>query len=103
DYFTPELASSFEESEQAVLATGEVFEVEEDFETAGAPKARIVRKNRVSIAGGKNYVAGTIFDVTELKRREREASDAQAQLERVVESLPAGILIYDRDNRLVIA
>ena len=101
DYFTPELASSFEESEQAVLDTGEVFEVEEDFEVEGAPKSRIVRKSRVSIAGGKNYVAGTIFNVTELKRREREASDARKQLESVLNSLPAAVIVYDRDDRFV--
>jgi PAS domain S-box-containing protein len=96
-------AASFEQSERAVLETGEPYEIEEDFVADGQPRSRIVRKNRVTTASGKNYVACTIFDVTELKRRESEASDARAQLELVVESLSAGVLIYDRDDRLVIA
>ena len=96
-------AASFEQSERVVLETGEPYEVEEDFVVDGQPRSRIVRKNRVTTASGKNYVACTIFDVTELKRRESEASDARAQLELVVESLSAGVLIYDRDDRLVIA
>jgi PAS domain S-box-containing protein len=103
DFVSSEVAGEFEASERAVLETGEQFEVEEDFEFQNAPQARIVRKSRVRLPGDKDYVACSIFDVTELKRRVRESKDARAQLEMVVESLPAGVLIYDRDNRLVIA
>jgi PAS domain S-box-containing protein len=103
DFIPAADAARFEETERAVLETGEPYEIEEDFVADGQPRSRIVRKNRVTTASGKNYVACTIFDVTELKRRESEARDARAQLELVVDSLSAGVLIYDRDDRLVIA
>ncbi len=103
DYVAPEEAAGFESTERAVLETGIPYEVEEDFDFRGAPKARIVRKNRVTLPGGRSYVACTIFDVTEMKRRENEAREARTQLETVLESLPAGVVIYDRDNRFVYA
>ncbi|MBX3531558.1 MAG: PAS-domain containing protein [Rhizobiaceae bacterium] len=103
DFVTPKEAVEFEASERAVLETGVPYEVEEDFEFHDAPMARIVRKNRVTLPGGKSFVACTIFDVTEMKRRAQEASEARAQLETVLESLPAGVIIYDRDNRFVYA
>ncbi|GAB5506042.1 MAG: PAS domain-containing protein [Rhizobiaceae bacterium] len=103
DYVTEVEASAFEDSERQVLQTGEQYEVEEDHEENGERHSRIVRKDLVRLADEKSYIAGRIFDVTELKRREREAEDARAQLAMVVESMPAGVLIYDRDNRLVVA
>ena len=103
DYVTDVEASEFEDSERQVLATGKQYEKEEDYEEDGEQLSRIVRKNIVRLPGEKDYVACRIFDVTELKRREREGEEARAQLEMVVESLPAGVLIYDRDNRLVVA
>ena len=103
DFVPASDAAAFEATERAVLETGESFETEEDFVADGRPRSRILRKYRVTTASGRNYVACTIFDVTELKRRESEARDARAQLELVVDSLSAGVLIYDRDDRLVIA
>ncbi len=103
EFVSAEEAAEFEASERDVLAGGEEYQVEEDFELDGAPQSRIVRKSLVSLPGGKDYVACSIFDVSELKMRVREAKDMRAQLEMVVESLPAGVLIYDRDNRLVVA
>ena len=43
------------------------------------------------------------FDVTEMKRRETEAEEARRHLADVLESLPAGVVIYDRDDRFVLA
>ena len=103
DFIPAADAARFEETERAVLDSGEPYEVEEDFLEEGKPRSRIVRKSRVITASGKKYVACTIFDVTELKRRESEARDARVQLELVVDSLSAGVLIYDRDDRLVVA
>ena len=46
----------------------------------------MVRKNRVSTSSGKDYVAGFLFDVTEIKRREVEADEARKQLADVLEN-----------------
>jgi len=101
DFGDPRLAAEFEATERAVLETGQPYEVEEDFEFDGAARSRIVRKNKVRTSTGKDYVACTVFDVTEMKRREREASDARAQFESVLNSLPAAVIVYDRDDNYV--
>jgi PAS domain S-box-containing protein len=103
DFVTAEEAAQFEESERAVLGTGETYEVEENFEFQGIGQSRVVRKSRVTTDGGRNYVACFIFDITELKRRETEALDARRHLASVVDSLPTGVIIYDRDDRFVLA
>lgn len=103
DVVSPEEAALFEQSERHVLETGEEYEVEEDFEEDGVSRTRLVRKHRVSTAPGRDYVAGTIVDVTDMKRRERDAEEAHQRLAHVLESLPAGVIIYDREDRFVLA
>src|SRR5690606_24609001 len=84
----------FEEDERRVLATGEIYEVETAHIHNGAEAYRIVRKNRVRSSSGKDYLSASIFDVSELKRRETEAEQARQHLANVLESLPAGVIIY---------
>jgi len=102
-FITPAEAARFEASERQVLRTGEQYEVEENFEFQGIGKSRIVRKNRIQTDSGKDYVAGFLFDITEMKRRETDAEEARVRLENVIESLPAGVIIYDRHNRFVLS
>ena len=54
------------------------------------------------MASGNEYVAGFLFDITDTKRREIEADEARHRLESVIESMPAGVIIYDRSNRYVL-
>jgi PAS domain S-box-containing protein len=103
DFVAPELAVEFEESERQVLVTGQLFEVAEDFEFEGIGRSRIVRKNRVQTSSDNDYVACSIFDVTDLKRREVESEQSRHYVESVIETLPAGVIIYDRDDRFVLA
>ncbi|TGQ45739.1 PAS domain-containing protein [Mesorhizobium sp. M00.F.Ca.ET.216.01.1.1] len=103
DFFTADEAARFEDSERQVLASGSPYEVEENFAVSGIGRSRIVRKNRVSMASGRNYVAGFIFDISDMKRRETEAEDARRNLATVLESLPAAVIIYDRDDKFVFA
>ena len=103
DFFSPEEAARFAAAERQVLSTGEALEFEEDPEFSGAGRTRIVRKNRVRTASGKDYVSCFLFDVTEMKRREVEANEARKQLADVLERMPAGVVIYDRDDNFVFA
>ncbi|WP_164754365.1 PAS domain-containing protein [Mesorhizobium sp. M7A.F.Ca.US.008.03.1.1] len=103
DFLTTKDTALFEQSERDVLATGRPYEVEENFEADGASRSRIVRKSRVGMASGRNYVAGFLFDISNMKRRETEAEDARKHLASVLESLPAAVIIYDRDDRFVFA
>ena len=103
-HFLPaDKVSEFELSERQVLRTGEPFEAEEQFEQGGAEHSRVVRKHRVEFGSGKRYVACFVFDATEMKRRETEAEEARRRLAVVLESLPAAIVIYDREDKFVLA
>ena len=53
------------------------------------------------LSGGKRLIS--YVDVSEVKKREAEAEEARRYLENVLESLPAGVLIYDRDDHFVFA
>ncbi len=103
EFVSAEEAADFEQSERAVLDTGEEYKIEEDHELDGKSGTRIVHKHKVRTGSGTGYVACTIFDVTEMKQREREADEARRQLASVLDSLPAGVVIYDRDDRFVMA
>jgi PAS domain S-box-containing protein len=103
DLVPAEEAARFEANEQGVLDSGDTYEVVENFHSDGVEKTRIVRKNRVHMPSGKDYISGFLFDVTDLKRRETEAEDARRRLAHVLESLPAGVIIYDRNDRYVLA
>ncbi|MCC0031555.1 MAG: PAS-domain containing protein [Brucellaceae bacterium] len=96
-------ASRYVESELAVMATGEPYEVIEAYERPdGTPGWRTVRKNRISTAAGEPYLACFITDVSEIKAREEEAGRMRDRLEGVLDSMPAGIIIYDADDRFVL-
>ena len=103
DFVAADAAAVFELSERQVLETGERYEAEENSDFAGIGRSRVVRKHRVELGSGKRYVAGLVFDVTEMKRRETEAEEARRRLADVLESLPAGVVIYDRDDKFVLA
>ena len=101
-FVTPAEAARYEVSERQVLKSGETYEAEEDFDTYGSGRARVVRKSRITTDSGTDYIAGFLFDVTDMRRREVEAEEARHRLEHVLESLPAGVIIYDRHNRFVL-
>ena len=54
-----------------------------------------------ALSGGKRLVS--YYDITVMKRRESEADEARQRLADVLESLPAGVVIYDKDDRFVLA
>ena len=103
NFMPAEEIARFEPSERQVLWSGEPYEVEEQFEQGGDCRSRVVRKHRVEFGSGKRYVACFVFDVTEMKRRETEAEEARRRLADVLELLPAGVVIYDRDDKFVLA
>ncbi|RLP22482.1 PAS domain-containing protein [Mesorhizobium sp. YM1C-6-2] len=103
DFLPADQLAAFERSERQVLSSGEPYEVEEQFEQGGAERSRIVRKHRVEFGSGRRYVACFVFDATDMKRRETEAEVARRRLADVLESLPAGVVIYDRDDKFVLA
>ncbi len=54
-----------------------------------------------ALTGGKRLVS--YYDITTLKERETESRSARNYLAAVLESLPAGIIIYDSEDKFVLA
>ncbi len=50
---------------------------------------------------GSGGTVTTIIDITELKRREKEATDARSVLQSVFDNLSDGVLLYESDGRWV--
>ncbi len=103
DVFEPRWAEASERDERHVLATGKTLEVEDDPDRHRDGRFRILRKDVVEVGGGKRFIAGFLFDVTDIRRREREAEEARRRLAHVMETLPAGVVIYDENDRFVLA
>lgn len=85
-----------------------VAEREAEIRAGAAGSRQLPRKDgRTLIAslaplpGGKRLIS--YVDITDMKQRETEAEDARRNLATVLESLPAGVIIYDRDDRFVFA
>ena len=100
DFITPAEAAQFELTERRVLETGEAYEVEEDFEVDGVGKSRIVRKTRIRTGSGNDYVAGFIFDISEIREREAALRDFTRQIDlfrHVLDELPVAAYVKDED------
>ncbi|MEO1700942.1 MAG: response regulator [Pseudomonadota bacterium] len=81
EFFGPD-AAGFEASERGTLKSGDVIEIQEDYEEDGEQRSRLVHKSRVETDSGNPYVAITLTDVTEIRNRERalEVAEHKAQL-----------------------
>ena len=81
EYFGEE-AEYFEKSERETLTSGNVVELQEDYEEDGEQRSRLVHKSRVETDSGKPYVTISLTDVTEIRNRERalEVAEQKAQL-----------------------
>ncbi|TIO83314.1 MAG: PAS domain S-box protein, partial [Mesorhizobium sp.] len=62
---------------------------------------RVLIASLAPLAGGKRLIS--YVDITDMKHRETEAEDARKNLATVLESLPAGVIIYDRHDEFVFA
>jgi PAS domain S-box-containing protein len=103
DVNPPDKAAHYDDVDRQVLATGKGYEGNDEVVVDGKPVSYIMRTMPLNLSGGQNYVGGFLIDVTELRRKEREVEQARRYLVNVLESLPAGVLIYDRDDRFVFA
>ncbi len=54
-----------------------------------------------ALSDGKRLIS--YYDVSEMKRRETEATEMRQRLVDVLESLPAGVVIFDREDNFVLA
>ncbi|MFN3547956.1 MAG: response regulator [Mesorhizobium sp.] len=102
EVFDPRWARPAEAEELRILETGEPLEIEDDPHRHGDGRFRILRKQLVTIEGGKSFLAGFLFDITDIRRREQEAEEARRRLAHVLKTLPAGVVIFDEHDRFVL-
>lgn len=101
----PDTGAKFREDNAEVLRTGELIDHFADVELPGGRPASIVtRLNRIITPDQRHYLVGSITDVSSLKARERELTEAQAWAEKLYDDLlsvfrimPVGVAILDRD------
>lgn len=94
-------------SEQAVLDSGEMLEEEQNFHQNNSMGAHIVRKSRITTESGRQFMVGTLIDVSKLKQRSEELDAARASaqllnddLQKTLDSLTMGVVLLDSDGRL---
>ena len=103
DLNSTEKSAHYDRLDREVMATGVGYEGDDEMMVDGHVVSQIARTMPIRLLGGKNYVAGFLFDVTEMRRHEREVEQSRRYLVNVLEMLPAAVIIYDRDDHFVFA
>jgi diguanylate cyclase (GGDEF)-like protein/PAS domain S-box-containing protein len=105
DLYPPDMAQSFANDHNQVLATGQtISQVETYTDPDGNQQYTQVITTPLYQANGEiNGLQGVFWDITDLKRTE-EALDSQKQfLQNVIDNIPSVIVVTDVDNRIQIA
>jgi two-component system, cell cycle sensor histidine kinase PleC len=103
-------ARAFRAVDDRVFSTGEAEENGEAFTDANGKRHWIVTRKSIITLHGERYVLGVITDMTRRKEAEerlaaseRELARAKSQLVDSIEALPAGFVLYDAEDRLVLS
>jgi len=109
--------TKYEDLLRAHAASGFVAEVSKDFE--GWIRERMQSHRSGNTNFSRSYsdgrwsqiverrtsdggIIGIRLDITELKKREKERESARAQLRDAIETMPASLILYDRDEKIVL-
>ena len=92
----------------AALETGELQAAEFEYvRETGEVISTYARSQRITTDDGNAYVIGSITDVTEIRQRERQlifaenqARQLRADLENIIDLIPAGLLVLDKDMKI---
>lgn len=110
-FFLPEVRPVVEAAFMRLRKDGTPYDLEAPFVTAAGRNIWVRATGAAEFRAGHMVRAyGTFQDVTERREREMHLQAAQAEAEKsrqklvtAVESLPDGFVLYDEDDRLVIA
>ena len=97
----PSEASLTASRDQEVLATGRAVTFDEQDQTLNGLREMVT--NKVPIAGEAGqvrYIVTASYDVTDLKRAEREVREREQQIRSLLESSPVGVTMTRRDGTL---
>ena len=100
EIFSRELADSFAAHDQAVLESGQIVEVEEEWQREGGLRTYLTVKFPIRDAAGEIVAVGAIgTDITESKR----AQEARERLALAIDGLAEHVVLFDSDDRIVLA
>lgn len=103
DFFPPDLARKFRESDEQVLASGETFEVVEPIVLHNKERWVHTFKTPVTDSEGDTQgVLGIFWDITEQKQAQDQLKETQRFNESVMRSTLDMVYIYDREKDLVV-
>ena len=98
----PDGAAVFEASDRAALARGDVYACEEVVPSADGIRHFITHKFPIRDAHGRTVsLAGTAVEVTEIKRADILAREAEARLRAIVQAMPVMLDAFDDQGRIV--
>ncbi len=100
--FDPAVAALLREHDREVIASGEHRVYEEDIQTPQGRRSTLATKGPLRDADGR--VIGTFGiarDVSEQRRAEHALRDSEAHYRSVVSVLSEGIIVFDRDGKVV--
>jgi PAS domain S-box-containing protein len=101
DRFPPDVARRMQESHDRTLHADQKLELTEDVPTPDGMSHCIVFKFPLRDARGRRYVAGEAIDITGRKRAEAALRDQERLFRLVLDSLPVGVVLANREGRIV--
>ena len=102
DIHTAAYAKIFRENDLQVLTSGEpLMGVEQMLEHDGVVSEWNSFKFCYTDSEGRKYVGGIGFDITKQRMAEKASAEAREQLELTFRNVPTGILMFNKDRKLV--
>jgi PAS domain S-box-containing protein len=102
DIHQADYARVFRENDLQVLNTGEpLMGVEQMLESDGSVSEWSSFKFRYTDSEGNAYVGGVGYDITKQRLAEKASAEAREQLELTFRNVPTGILLFNRERKLV--
>src|SRR5262249_53933194 len=99
--FEPALAEQLKTYDRMAIAYRETLETVEDLPQVDGPRRSIVAKfPLLDLDGRPAFVAGIAIDITERTRAERALERERELLERVFESIPVMIVMYEPSTKV---
>lgn len=104
DLYPPEQVARIRAQDLAVLRQDGVMTMEESFTNVDGSECWVEkRKVSVTLPDGQRAIITCLRDITESRRAQTEASEARTFLAAILEAVPHGMFVKDRNHRWVLA